>query len=196
MFQFAKESAELIRTTVKDIEEQISKIKLTRVQIGEGKYIECSYEFHLTMVDGKVVNELTGTTSTLSCPICKKSQKNFGNLNDSTNEENYEYGMSPLHARIRCMEFLLKLSYTLPQQDENIDENTSMGIRKRSERSKYRMLFKQLGLKVDCPRYGYGNSNDGNTSRRFFANDEAVTRITGIDNEIVKRLGTILNVLN
>ncbi|GBP06676.1 hypothetical protein EVAR_91347_1 [Eumeta japonica] len=69
-------------------------------------------------------------------------------------------------------------------------------IRKRSERSKYRMLFKQLGLKVDCPRYGYGNSNDGNTSRRFFANDEAVTRITGIDNEIVKRLGTILNVLN
>ena len=111
MFQFARESAELIRTTVKDIEEQISKIKPTKLQIGEGKYIECNYEFHLTMVDGKVVNELTGTTSTLSCPICKKSQNNFGNLNDSTNEENYEYGMSPLQARIRCMVFLLKLAH-------------------------------------------------------------------------------------
>ena len=30
----------------------------------------------------------------------------------------------------------------------------------------------------------------------FFENDEAVTTITGIDNQIVKRLGTILNVLN
>ncbi len=39
MFQFARESAELIRTTVKDIEEQISKIKPTKLQIGEGKYI-------------------------------------------------------------------------------------------------------------------------------------------------------------
>ncbi|GBP96518.1 hypothetical protein EVAR_69875_1 [Eumeta japonica] len=60
MFQFAKKSAELIRTTVEDIEEQIRKIKLTRVQIGEGKNIKCIYEFHLTMVDGKV-KKLTPT---------------------------------------------------------------------------------------------------------------------------------------
>ncbi|GBP12300.1 hypothetical protein EVAR_101195_1 [Eumeta japonica] len=33
MFQFAKESAELIRTTVKDIEEQISKIKLQECKL-------------------------------------------------------------------------------------------------------------------------------------------------------------------
>ncbi|GBP12470.1 hypothetical protein EVAR_101197_1 [Eumeta japonica] len=125
------------------------------------------------MVDGKVVNR-TGEQPQ-HCRFATRVRKNFGNLNDSTNEENYEYGMSPLHAGIECMEFLLKLSYTLPQQDENIDENTSIKDKEKiRKRNKYR-------LKVDCPRYGYGNSNDGNTSRRFLQNDEAVTRITGIE---------------
>ena len=93
------------------------------------------------MVDGKVINELTGTTSTMSCPIFKKSEKNFGNLNDSTNEENYEYGMSPLHARIRYMEFLLKLAYTLPQEEENFDENTSIKDKEKIRKKKIQDTF-------------------------------------------------------
>jgi len=52
----------------------------------------------------------------------KKTQWNFGNFRDSTDEENYEYAISPSHARIRCLVFLLKLVYTIPNKNE---ENTS-----------------------------------------------------------------------
>lgn len=77
-----------------------------------GKVITINYNFFLTMIDGKVLNEITNTTSTLMCAICKKSQKDFSNLDDSLQtEKNFKYGISPLHARIRCMEFILKLGY-------------------------------------------------------------------------------------
>jgi len=54
-------------------------------------------------------------------------------------------------------------------------------------------FFKDVGLKLDFPKYGYGNLNDGNTSRKFFGNHEAVTRMKGISKEIIKRLDIILN---
>lgn len=37
-----------------------------------------------------------------------------------------------------------------------------------------------MGLLIDVPKAGYGNSNDGNTSPRFFQNAECSSRITGI----------------
>lgn len=39
---------------------------------------------------------------------------------------------------------------------------------------------KQLGLRISFPEQGSGNSNDGNTARRFFQNIETVSKITGI----------------
>lgn len=40
-------------------------------------------------------------------------------------------------------------------------------------------LHKELGILVDVPTQGSGNTNDGNTARRFFNNFEVVSRITG-----------------
>lgn len=49
---------------------------------------------------------------------------------------------------------------------------------------------------MDKPKPGFGNTNDGNTSRRFFEQPDAAARITGVNEEIIKRLQIILNVLN
>lgn len=94
-------------------------------------------------------------------------QKDFQNLDDSKNEEqNIEYGISPLHARIRCMEFILKLAYTIPRVGENFEENTppkdKQNIHKKIIQNEF---IKKLGLKVDCTRYI--NTNDGNDPERF-----------------------------
>lgn len=112
-FKYVKESSEIIKSTVNNINNQIDKLNPSVVEIKNGKTVIVNYEFFLTMIDGKVLNEITNTTSTLKCAICKKSQKDFQNIDEPISSEyNYEYGISPLHARIRCMEFILKLAYT------------------------------------------------------------------------------------
>lgn len=60
-------------------------------------------------------------------------------------------------------------------------------------RSKIQVEFRQkTGLIVDQPKPGFGNSNDGNTARRFFQNPEVSAEITKIDVELIKKLHTIL----
>lgn len=45
-----------------------------------------------------------------------------------------------------------------------------------------------MGLLVDIPKVGYGNSNDGNTSRRLFDNPECSSRITGINIDLIEKV--------
>lgn len=52
----------------------------------------------------------------------------------------------------------------------------------------------ELGLHVDEVRIGGGNSNDGNTARRFFREAERSAEITKLDVSLIKRCGTILQV--
>ena len=40
-------------------------------------------------------------------------------------------------------------------------------------------FLKQLALRIDFPKPGFGSSNDGNTARRFFDNYEKSAEITG-----------------
>ena len=59
----------------------------------------------LTMVDGKVINALTGNRST--CDICKRKPKSVRDINMLNQDiiENYSLGLSTLHAWIRTFEF-------------------------------------------------------------------------------------------
>ena len=55
----------------------------------------------------------------------------------------------------------------------------------------------ETGLVVDMPRSdGSGNSNDGNTARRFLKNADHTARITGIDLQLIERIHTFLAVLS
>lgn len=53
-----------------------------------------------------------------------------------------------------------------------------------------------MGLLVDIPKAGFGNTNDGNTSRRFFVDPDTSSRITGIDVYIIKRFKIILEAIS
>jgi hypothetical protein len=54
----------------------------------------------------------------------------------------------------------------------------------------------KMGLLVDVPNPGCGNTNDGNTSRRFFADPELAGSITGIDVNLIYRFKVILEVIS
>ena len=53
-----------------------------------------------------------------------------------------------------------------------------------------------MGLLVDIPKAGFGNTNDGNTSRRFFAEPEKSSLITGVDVRLIKKCKIILEALS
>ncbi|KAF0287934.1 hypothetical protein FJT64_013657 [Amphibalanus amphitrite] len=54
-----------------------------------------------------------------------------------------------------------------------------------------------MGLRVDEPRAGgSGNSNDGNTARRAFRSPAEFAAGTGVDQELIDRVGTVLQAVS
>jgi len=49
-----------------------------------------------------------------------------------------------------------------------------------------------MALLVDIPMQGSGNTNSGNTARRFFEQYELSAEITGVNENLIRRLGVIL----
>ena len=100
--------------------------------------------------------------------------------------------MSNLHCWIKCFEFILHLGYKMENQKfqaRTEKEKLSVNLRKNLIKSKFR---EKLSLIVDQPKVGFGNSNDGNTSRRAFENSEIFSEITGVDIEVIKRMHIVL----
>lgn len=71
-------------------------------------------------------------------------------------------------------------------------EKVSFAQRKREIQDK----FKQIGLIVDRPKQGGGNTNDGNTARRFFKDPIKSAEITGVNENLIRRFGVILQTLS
>lgn len=64
-------------------------------------------------------------------------------------------------------------------------------------KSRIQKEFKEkTGLNIDQPKPGFGNTNDGNTARRFFKNAQLSAEITKIDLELIKKFHTILIVVS
>lgn len=76
-------------------------------------------------------------------------------------------------------------------QARSADDKQS--VKQRSD--KIKLLFKKEGLIVDKPKPGYGNTNDGNTTRKFFANADVSAEIIGLDVELIKKIDIILRTL-
>lgn len=114
--EFAKGTAEKTRSVVGDIRGQINNLKISEIHMGD-QLIEISHELFLTMVDEKVTQVLTDTSSGAVCTVCGVKPSEMNNLekieSKPDNMNAYEYGLSTLHAWIRCMELILHISYNL-----------------------------------------------------------------------------------
>ncbi|XP_046391919.1 uncharacterized protein LOC124160190 [Ischnura elegans] len=53
-----------------------------------------------------------------------------------------------------------------------------------------------MGLIVDIPRPGSGNTNDGNTARRFFNSPKLAASLTGVNEDLINRFSIILKTLS
>lgn len=140
--------------------------------------VQVTHKLFNSMCDGKTHNSIEGVASQ-ACYCCNLSGEAL-NFPPTTvlNITTIERGVSPLHARLRSLDFFLSEAYK---------------IRPKAEIQN--LFADQLHLMIDFPKAGFGTSNDGNSSRAFFKNYSITAEITGIPEDLIRRFHDILNLL-
>jgi hypothetical protein len=200
--QFAKETRELVLAERERVESEIRILKPFRVEVSEVLEVVISFRLYLTIIDGKILNFFTNTSSMSSCPLCHATPAQFNDLRNletgvfETISQNMQHGASPLHAYIRFFECVLHISYRLSFQQWRRNKE-QVEISKAQQKIVQQQFIDRLSLRVDFPKPGgSGTSNDGNTARRAFQNYDVFSEITGVDKLLLFRFKTILCAIN
>lgn len=194
--RFVKEDVHELRNEEMFVKEQITDLKPLHTE-----NCEVNYKLMLTMVDGKAVNALTGSSSG-SCYLCgtKISKLNILSAVKPADSSKLQYGLSVLHAYIRFLECVLNISYRigLKGEHEGVWKVTQQYKAKFNARKKLvqQALKDKLGLLVDIPKQGSGTTNNGNTARRFFLKPNEVHTATGFSKDLLVRFAVILHALS
>lgn len=197
-FRYVKESKDVTKEEISYIENAAKSLTPTKVNLNGNEYI-FGHIMKMTMIDGKICNAATNTASTSRCYICGATSKDFNDINKKSviSPEALEFGISVLHARIRLFESILHLAYKLPVKKYRERRTQEEKLLEEQKKKEIQERFRtETGLLVDMPKTNYGNTNDGNTSRRFFENTELAADITGINHELIHRFKVILEAIS
>lgn len=115
-FKFMKETPENSINEYKIMEEKIQKLT-DSVIVCDNRSIRVTHKLYSTMVDGKMIDDLTENKSHSTCNICRATTSEMNDFENLKKKEliesNYAFGISSLHCWIRFMECLLHISYKL-----------------------------------------------------------------------------------
>ncbi|XP_036340085.1 uncharacterized protein LOC118749386 [Rhagoletis pomonella] len=195
---FKKECPQLVRELENNMQKEISELRTYQPTVGEKKAC-VDFKFMLTMMDGAIINVLTGNTAGQTCYLChaKPIEMNTLNIREKpVNKEFFKYGLSTLHAHIKFFECILHISYRLPLKCWRVTgERNKQTFNENKKRVQHEFKLK-TGLIIDGVKTGYGTTNDGNTARRFFENCEISAEITKIDVNLIKNFDKILRIIS
>lgn len=196
---FRRETEAYTREMETEINEEIDDLQPTIVNV-EGGSIEIDHKLYCTMIDGKICNHLTNTSSSEVCFICQASPKQMNKLDLIYKRpkctEFYKYGLSTLHAWLRFMECVLNISCNMSFKKwakRKQEDKDAAKLKKTQIQNDFR---KKTGLKIGFVLQGKGTTNDGNTARKFFRNYKDSAEITGFDIHLLKRFAVILQVIS
>ncbi|KAE8738444.1 hypothetical protein FOCC_FOCC016076 [Frankliniella occidentalis] len=195
---FEKETDELVQQVDNEIKAMINSLIPLQYMLRDGKSVHVPYDLHFTMADGKICNILTNTTSN-QCFVCREQNGNMNDLSTqrTTDPSTLDFRISPLHARLRCFELLLKVGQKIDVSmwkvpTKEVDLKIIVEAKKKVIQERFK---KEMALIVDVPKPGGGTSNDGNTARRSFKAHKQSADILDIDPRIVRRFAVITAVL-
>nr|CAI5845266.1 unnamed protein product [Callosobruchus analis] len=147
-------------------------------------------------MDGKTFNALTGASSSQACNICKVSPKDINNLDKvlarASNVSEYKFGISILHAYLRCFEYVLHIAYNMDSKQWQARGDDAKNEVKERKRQIINSFHEKMGFIVDQPKQGGGYTNDGNTARKYFANPSLASEVTGLKENLIRRFANIL----
>ena len=197
--KFTNDTSEVIIERLKQTRGEISQLTPSVFVVGI-KGFTVRHELLLTMVDGKIANILMGISAMVTCCVCRANPSQMNNLDAILKrEESIEalmLSISPLHARIKSMECFLHIAYRSEFKQWRVDTEARKNSHKERRGVIISRLKAEMGLRVDSVKGGMGNTNDGNTARRFFRNIDQTSAITGVDRDLLHRFSFILEVIN
>ena len=82
-----------------------------------------------------------------------------------------------------------------PLKSWRTKKETTLAIKEETKRRIQTEFKDRVGIIVDVVKQGVGTTNNGNTSRRFFANPSITAEITQVDETLIKRLAVVLEVI-
>lgn len=191
--QFKKETKDSIKDEERYITSQSEALLPSTVTTSTGKVITIIHKLTMTMIDGKARTYLTDTASFSRCCLCDATPNEMQNyVERPVDVSAFKYGLSILHARIRFLECVLHVSY----RSECKQWAANKAVIKNRKKMIIDSLREEVGILVDSVKRGSGSTNNGNSTRRFFANLDVVHDITNFDRELLERFATILDTLS
>ena len=191
----------MIREEKEHIENQIKLLLPTRVGV-TGQEFFVFHEMLFTMIDGKVCNAITSTSSAQVCYICRASFKEMNTIDGTVKRQvditSLRFGLSTLHAWIRFFfKYFLHVAYRLDikkWQARGDDDRRKVKKRKALIQKKF---SSEISLLVGQAKPGgCGTINDGNTARRFFKVPSHSVNITGLSEMLIRRCAVILRTVS
>lgn len=194
-FEFVHENAE-IKKEYERMQNAITNLLPTKCE-----NVIVNYEMLFTMIDGKICTTLSDIAlSNSTCYICGAKPTQMNDINKihcrTVDSNAYNFGLSTLHIRIRCMELLLHISYNLPFKKWSVRDPALKKQREITKRRIQEEFRKELGLLIDYVKQGSGTTNDGNTARRFFSEISTTAKITGLDESLIRRFSVIMQAIS
>ncbi|XP_065678280.1 uncharacterized protein LOC136093223 [Hydra vulgaris] len=201
-FKFVEETADLLRSEELTLKNKIKQLTKTSYILLNGKPIDVDNKIEITMIDRKAHTALSDVTdSSQCCSLCGVSPKEMNDIDKVLlklhTQNELQYGISTLHAWIRTFECLIHIAYKLPVKKWSARlpaDKQQIEMQKK----KIQLAFQEkIGLIVDRPKAGgSGTSNDGNTSRRAFQNEQLFSEITGLNFELIKMFHVVLTCIS
>ena len=153
-------------------------------------------------------NAFISNRATTRCPICLLTWKDykdiqFLNFDHSCKKirNKFQYGLSQLHFKLNCFDFLLKISHKLHLDRKQIELGRALTRQEKDLaitefRNQYQIDFgKKLKLKIDYVEPGYGRTNTGNNVSSCLEKFEITGEILGINSHLVENFNKIIKFL-
>lgn len=103
-----------------------------------------------------------------------------------------KFSLSPLDLPINTMECVLHITYRLQLETWSVKVDRAKTIMNDEKKRIQHWLEEKLGIHVDLLAQGSGNTNSGNTARRFFGEPSKSSAITRVHPTLIHRFSVIL----
>ena len=197
--EYTTESKDHILKKKANLDDEISYLENIKIILPTNKVISIQPLLYMTLIDGKVLNILTGTKSNQACPICGSTPIQFRNITNfdepafCPKPNTLQYGISPLHSWIRFFECILHISYRSDIKKWQVRGEIEKQQLKEQKNEVQKKFWEKMHLHVDCPKSnGSGSTNDGNTARCAFNHVQLFSEITCVNLELIERFQIIL----
>lgn len=198
-FDFTKETKSLTIKNYNHYTKILEKVKNYVITFKDMTF-HIKFDLKCTMIDGKVCNTLTNQNASNSCNICFVSPKNINKIDYvralECKVQFYDLGFPVLHSWIRFMEYINHIAYNLNFKKGSAIGTIHQEMKKKRKKEIQDGLRQRLNLTIDVVKQGAGTTNTGNVAREYFAHAKIVSEVTGIDEGLVNRLYTVLQVIS